>query len=246
MGGGRLKPWDSNPPSFLCKIRMRYFWISLDNWCVMADKRVIFLWRRCWKSLNHFSLRQLGVVLISSCLSLFHNLNHPQQKKKIRIHNKQINAKQIWKLSKTNRAWSIQTHSWYEEGLFPAAVSFCFGLAVTLRRIKCCFVAAVSCPSPCVLLCMLCTVQRVEGEIKVKATSTGSCSGGTLHAKDHTVQIRKRSCTQTASQEFLLMQTHKNAIKHTHTHTHTYMFAHAGVPFVLSVCVSQWWMSRHA
>lgn len=44
------------------------------------------------------------------------------------------------------------------------------GLAGALRGIKCCFVAAVSCPA------IVYTVQRAEGEIKVKATCTRSCS----------------------------------------------------------------------
>lgn len=65
---------------------------------------------------------------------------------------------------------NIQTQAATRRGFVPSGVSVCFGLAVTLRRIKCCFVAAVSCPSPCSPLCILCTVQHVEGEIKVKAT----------------------------------------------------------------------------
>lgn len=201
------------------------------------------------KSLNRFSLRQLGAVLISSRLTLPHNLNHfsPQQKSKfiIKCKNRLMPSRfgNCQKQIVPHGNSSIQTQLWQEEGLFPAAVSFCFGLAVTLRRIKCCFVAAVSCPSACLLLCILCTVQHVEGEIKVKATSTGSCSRGTLHAKDHTEWIHKHehSSMQPASQEFLLMQeTHTNATQR------TCIFAHAGVPFVPSVFHSDGWVGMRS
>lgn len=86
---------------------------------------------------------------------------------------------------------SIRTRAVTRRGFIPSGVSVCFGLAVTLRRIKRCFVAAVSCPSACSPLCMLCTVQHVEGEIKVKATSTGSCSAGTVPT--HGAPLRNRS-----------------------------------------------------
>ena len=127
---------------------------------------------------------------------------------------------------------SIHTRAMTRRGFIPSGVSLCFGLAVTLRRIKCCFVAAVSCPSPCSPLCILCTVQHVEGEIKVKAASTGSRSGGggTLHAKDHTAHKHVHPHADRLS-----------GIPHPHAHrcsqknTLTRISVHAGVPFVLSV-----------
>lgn len=48
----RLEARESNPSSsFLCKIRLKYFGISSDKWCITADKRkrVIFL---CMRSRN--------------------------------------------------------------------------------------------------------------------------------------------------------------------------------------------------
>ena len=150
----------------------------------------------------------------------------PQLNSKSQKNRKQINVKQICKLSKINGVtWKLK-HP--DEGLFPWAVSFCSGLAVTLRRIKCCFVAAVSCPSPCLLLFILCSVQHVEGEIKVKATSTGSCSSRTLHEKHH--------ITHTT-------QSHEDWFggKKQKPRTHTDICPHAGVLFVLSVLYNDGW-----
>lgn len=128
---------------------------------------------------------------------------------------------------------SSQTQPWQEEGLFPAAVSFCFGLAVTLRRIKSCFVAAVSSPLLAQPLCILCTVQHAEGEIKVKATSVGRRYSGTLHA--HAMDTQTRA------------QAHADCLalcRRVKTQTGKHIFTCWCA--LCSVGVAQWWMSRQA
>lgn len=66
--------------------------------------------------------------------------------------------------------------------------------------------AALSCPAPRSLLCMLCTVRHAEGEIKVKVTSTGSCSGGTQTYTD----VQSRESLHTESHMCTLMQKNLN------------------------------------
>lgn len=105
-------------------------------------------------------------------------------------HIKQIYAKQICKLPKTN-VITLRLQS-TRGGFIPMSSVILLWPHCHFERMKCCFVAAVSCPSPLLLLCILFTVLHVEGEIKVKATSAGSCSGRTVHAKHHTIWIRKQ------------------------------------------------------
>lgn len=68
----RLEARESNPSSsFLCKIRLKYFGISSDKWCITADKRkrVIFL---CMRSRNLWiTPAWRNLVLISLCLTLW-------------------------------------------------------------------------------------------------------------------------------------------------------------------------------
>lgn len=68
----RLEARESNPSSsFLCKIRLKYFGISSDKWCITADKRkrVIFL---CMRSRNLWIIPAWrNLVLISLCLTLW-------------------------------------------------------------------------------------------------------------------------------------------------------------------------------
>lgn len=159
----------------------------------MADKRVILFCVCVFLNLCITSVWRNFVWFFKTICQSWHDLKikslftsqqnqNSQQHEEEEDEEKQINAKQIWKLSKTNRS----SYKLKDSDTALTARGFIPRGAVVLLRPRCHFeeereLLCCCCKLPFSLLpalWALCTVQHVEGEIKVKATSTGSCSAG--------------------------------------------------------------------